>query len=92
MLDEPFAALDALTRLKMQHLVADLWKKHRCAVLLVTHDVDEALLLADRAVVLERGRIRVDVPITIPRPRRHSDPAFEELRSLLLNALGVHAA
>ncbi|GFE97493.1 ABC transporter ATP-binding protein [Gluconobacter sp. Gdi] len=92
MLDEPFAALDALTRLKMQHLVADLWKKHRCAVLLVTHDVDEALLLADRAVVLERGRIRVDVPITIPRPRRHSDPAFEGLRSLLLNALGVHAA
>ncbi|UMM08145.1 ABC transporter ATP-binding protein [Gluconobacter frateurii] len=92
MLDEPFAALDALTRLKMQQLVADLWKKHGCAVLLVTHDVDEALLLADRAVVLERGRIRVDVPITIPRPRRHSDPGFEGLRSLLLDALGVHAA
>mgnify|MGYP004706650411 FL=1 len=92
MLDEPFAALDALTRLKMQQLVADLWKKHGCAVLLVTHDVDEALLLADRAVVLERGRIRVDVPITLPRPRRHSDPGFEGLRSLLLDALGVHAA
>ncbi|GBQ80406.1 aliphatic sulfonate ABC transporter ATP-binding protein [Acetobacter malorum DSM 14337] len=92
MLDEPFAALDALTRLKMQKLVADLWKKHGCAVLLVTHDVDEALLLADRAVVLERGRIRVDVPITIPRPRRHADPGFEGLRSLLLDALGVHTA
>lgn len=92
MLDEPFAALDALTRLKMQQLVADLWKKHGCAVLLVTHDVDEALLLADRAVVLERGRIRVDVPITVPRPRRHSDPGFGALRSLLLDALGVHAA
>lgn len=92
MLDEPFAALDALTRLKMQQLVADLWRKHRCAVLLVTHDVDEALLLADRAVVLERGKIRVDVPIPLPRPRRHSDPDFETLRTLLLDALGVHAS
>ncbi|AQS92080.1 sulfonate ABC transporter ATP-binding protein [Gluconobacter albidus] len=92
MLDEPFAALDALTRLKMQQLVADLWEKHRCAVLLVTHDVDEALLLADRAVVLERGRIRVDVSIPLPRPRRHADPAFEALRTLLLDALGVHAS
>ncbi|MFT8808990.1 ABC transporter ATP-binding protein [Gluconobacter sp.] len=92
MLDEPFAALDALTRLKMQQLVADLWRKHRCAVLLVTHDVDEALLLADRAVVLERGKIRVDVPIPLPRPRRHSDPEFETLRTLLLDALGVHAS
>jgi sulfonate transport system ATP-binding protein len=90
MLDEPFAALDALTRIKMQGLVARLWERHRCAVLLVTHDVDEALLLADRAVVLERGRIRTDVPVPLPRPRRHADPEFERLRSLLLDALGVH--
>ncbi|WP_212377722.1 ABC transporter ATP-binding protein [Acetobacter persici] len=92
MLDEPFAALDALTRLKMQEMVAALWKKHGCSVLLVTHDVDEALILADRAVVLERGRIRVDIPVTLPRPRRHSDPGFEPLRERLLEALGVHAA
>ncbi|MBB2200835.1 ABC transporter ATP-binding protein [Gluconacetobacter tumulisoli] len=90
MLDEPFAALDALTRLKMQRLVSDLWIRHRCAVLLVTHDVDEALLLADRAVVLERGRIRTDVPIPMDRPRRHADPRFEHLRGILLESLGVH--
>ncbi|MBS1019325.1 ABC transporter ATP-binding protein [Gluconobacter cerinus] len=92
MLDEPFAALDALTRLKMQQLVADLWKKHGCAVLLVTHDVDEALLLADRAVVLDQGQIRVDLPIPLSRPRKHSDRGFEALRTTLLNALGVHDA
>jgi len=89
MLDEPFAALDALTRLRMQGLVARLWQRHGCAVLLVTHDVDEALMLADRAVVLERGRIRTDVSVAIERPRRHADPAFEHLRSVLLDALGV---
>ncbi|GBQ63521.1 aliphatic sulfonate ABC transporter ATP-binding protein [Ameyamaea chiangmaiensis NBRC 103196] len=92
LLDEPFAALDALTRLKMQQLVSDLWVRHRCAVLLVTHDVDEALLLADRAVVLERGRIRTDLPITLDRPRRHADPTFERLRATLLESLGVHDA
>ncbi|MEN3175830.1 ABC transporter ATP-binding protein [Gluconobacter sp. OJA] len=92
MLDEPFAALDALTRLKMQQLVADLWKKHGCTVLLVTHDVDEALLLADRAVVLEQGQIRVDLPIPLSRPRKHSDGDVEALRTTLLNALGVHDA
>ncbi|GBR02840.1 ABC transporter ATP-binding protein [Acetobacter oeni] len=90
MLDEPFAALDALTRLRMQQLVAGLWTRHRCAVLLVTHDVDEALLLADRAVVLESGRIRTDLPIPLDRPRRHDDPRFGHLRSILLDALGVH--
>ncbi|WP_183478732.1 ABC transporter ATP-binding protein [Komagataeibacter kakiaceti] len=90
MLDEPFAALDALTRLKMQRLVAALWRRHRCAVLLVTHDVDEAILLADRAVVLEAGRIRTDLPIPLERPRRHTDPGFERFRQTLLDALGVH--
>lgn len=90
MLDEPFAALDALTRLKMQHLVSELWIHHQCSVLLVTHDVDEALLLADRAVVLDRGRIHMDLPIPMERPRRHADPQFERLRSTLLGALGVH--
>ncbi|NHN89561.1 ABC transporter ATP-binding protein [Acetobacter conturbans] len=90
MLDEPFAALDALTRLRMQTLVSDLWQRHRSAVLLVTHDVDEALLLADRAVVLEEGRISLDLPISLPRPRRHADPQFERLRGTLLRALGVH--
>jgi sulfonate transport system ATP-binding protein len=89
LLDEPFAALDALTRLKMQALVSDLWNAHRPAVLLVTHDVDEALLLADRVLVLERGQIGLDINIPLPRPHRHSAPGFEALRTRLLDALGV---
>lgn len=90
MLDEPFAALDALARLKMQRLVARLWARHACAVLLVTHDVDEALLLADRAIVLHHGRIRTDLAIPLDRPRHHADPGFIHLRGVLLDALGVH--
>src|SRR6202042_544647 len=57
LLDEPFSALDALTRLTMHDLVTSLWQRHRPAVLLVTHDVDEALTLADRVLVLRAGRI-----------------------------------
>lgn len=91
LLDEPFAALDALTRIKMQGLVAELWKAHRPAVLLVTHDVDEALLLADRVLVLEQGKIAQDIEVTLPRPRRH-DQSFDALRAQLLEALGVHEA
>ncbi|MBB3173754.1 sulfonate transport system ATP-binding protein [Endobacter medicaginis] len=90
MLDEPFAALDALTRMRMQGLVEDLWARHGCAVLLVTHDVDEALTLADRAVVLERGRIGTDLRVDLPRPRRHASPEREDLRRRLLAALHVH--
>jgi sulfonate transport system ATP-binding protein len=86
LLDEPFAALDALTRLRMQALVSELWRAHRPAVLLVTHDVDEALLLADRALVLEEGRITVDVPVALPRPRRATHPGFAALRHTLLAA------
>lgn len=89
LLDEPFAALDALTRLKMQALVGELWKTHRPAVLLVTHDVDEALLLADRVLVLEQGQIGLDVEVHLPRPRRHGTREFEALRTHLLEALGV---
>ncbi len=89
MLDEPFASLDALTRLRMQAMVGELWQLHRCAVLLVTHDVDEALLLADRALVLEQGRIRTRIDIDLPRPRSHGDPAFNRLRTALLSALGI---
>ena len=90
LLDEPFAALDALTRLRMQDLVSQLWAAHRPAVLLVTHDVDEAVLLADRVLVLEKGRIAVDERVDLPRPRRAEAPGFVQLRGRLLNALGVH--
>lgn len=89
LLDEPFAALDALTRIRMQRLVAHLWRTHGPAVLLVTHDVDEALLLADRVVVLDHGRIASDLEVDIPAPRRPSSPAFASLRTTLLAQLGV---
>jgi sulfonate transport system ATP-binding protein len=89
LLDEPFAALDALTRLRMHDLVAALWQLHHPAVLLVTHDVDEAVLLADRTVVLKDGVIILDKPVDIARPRSRTDPRFGELRTDLLAALGV---
>jgi sulfonate transport system ATP-binding protein len=90
LLDEPFASLDALTRMRMQNLVGALWQAHRPAVLLVTHDVDEALLLADRVMVLKDGAIAIDTRITLDRPRHHADPAFNRLRTELLASLGVH--
>lgn len=89
LLDEPFAALDALTRLRMQELVTALWRAHQPAVLLVTHDVDEALSLADRVLMLEHGKIALDVPVELPRPRRHDAASFITLRERLLTALGV---
>jgi sulfonate transport system ATP-binding protein len=91
LLDEPFAALDALTRLRMHALVAELWRSHAPTTLIVTHDVDEALLLADRALVLEHGRIAADQRIDMERPRRHGHPRFAQLRQRLLTALGVAA-
>ncbi|MFE5211959.1 ABC transporter ATP-binding protein [Streptomyces sp. NPDC056600] len=89
LLDEPFAALDALTRLRMQDLVGELCRTHRPAVLLVTHDVDEAVRLADRVCVLRDGRLVTDEPVTVARPREPSDPAFATLRRRLLRDLGV---
>ena len=89
LLDEPFAALDALTRLRMQDLVLRLQAQHRCAVLLVTHDVDEALRLADRVLLLRHGRVGLDLPVDAARPRRQDDPVLAGLRRTLLAELGV---
>lgn len=89
LLDEPFAALDALTRIKMHQLVAALRERHPSAALLVTHDVDEALLLADRVVVLSDGAVSVDLSVPLTRPRLRTQPEFGELRRRLLSALGV---
>lgn len=89
LLDEPFAALDALTRIKMQGLVMDLWRAHHPSILFVTHDVEEAILLADRVLVLDRGRISLDVTLDLPRPRRLSDTRFDRYRRTFLSALGV---
>lgn len=89
LLDEPFGALDALTRLKMYRLLHDLWSRRHMAVLHVTHDVDEAILLADRVVVLSGGRVSLDRRVTLPFPRSRGDDGFDELRRALLAELGV---
>ncbi|WP_067484594.1 ABC transporter ATP-binding protein [Actinomadura hibisca] len=89
LLDEPFSALDALTRITMHRLVLDLWDRHGPGVLLVTHDVDEALLLADRVLVLDGGRIAHQSRVATPRPRHRDHPDLTALRATLLERLGV---
>ncbi|MCV7068537.1 ABC transporter ATP-binding protein [Mycolicibacterium houstonense] len=89
LLDEPFGALDALTRLKMYGLLHNLWSRRHMAVLHVTHDVDEAILLADRVVVLSDGRVSLDRRVELPFPRTRSADGFDDLRRALLSALGV---
>jgi len=86
LLDEPFSALDALTRLRMHQLVLDLWQAHRPAVLMVTHDVDEAIALADRVLVLDHGRIVTQERIATPRGARGD--LTHSLRLRLLSVLG----
>ena len=87
--DEPFGALDALTRLRMHVLLRELWGRHRPTVLLVTHDVDEAVVLADRVLVLDQGRLGLDVEVELDHPRSARDPRLADHRHLLLDALGV---
>ena len=89
LLDEPFSSLDALTRITMHQLVLDLWERHRPAILLVTHDVDEALALADRVLVLDEGRISHQSQIDAPRPRDRTATELTRLRTRLLAELGV---
>lgn len=89
LLDEPFAALDALTRRQMQHPIGELIGRLRPATLIVTHDVDEALLLADRVILLREGSFAFETTIELPRPRRIDDPGFSDLRRTLLAELGV---
>jgi sulfonate transport system ATP-binding protein len=89
LLDEPFGALDALTRAKAQRLVGELWARHHCGVLLVTHDVEEAVLLADRVLVMRDGGIAHEAVVDLPRPRDLGSPGFVALRTALLGRLGV---
>jgi sulfonate transport system ATP-binding protein len=89
LLDEPFGALDALTRIKMHGLLLDLYRRHTPAVLLVTHDVDEAIALADRVIVLTDGVISLDVEVAVPKPRARDSHEFATLRRRLLTELGV---
>lgn len=89
LLDEPFGALDALTRLEMQRLVIELWQRHRPSVVMVTHDVGEAVRLADRVLLLEDGRWVEEVRIELPRPRPLDDPTLTRLERDLTRRLGV---
>ncbi|MBB3612763.1 ABC transporter ATP-binding protein [Rhizobium sp. BK602] len=89
LLDEPFAALDALTRLRMHGLVFDLWRKHRPSVLLVTHDIGEAIALADRILVLDEGRFTREIRVLLDHPRRRSAPEASRIEAELLSELGV---
>ncbi|BDY32052.1 Aliphatic sulfonates import ATP-binding protein SsuB [Mycolicibacterium mageritense] len=89
LLDEPFGALDALTRIKMHGLLLDLYRRHVPAVLLVTHDVDEAIALADRVIVLTDGVISLDVEVALAKPRARDGHEFVALRRRLLAELGV---
>ncbi|RAI60634.1 ABC transporter ATP-binding protein [Roseicella frigidaeris] len=94
MLDEPLGKLDSLTRLAMQRELVALWERERFTALLVTHDVEEALLLADRVLVLSDrpARIRADIRVERPRPRRRDDPGLVALREEILALLGLAEA
>jgi sulfonate transport system ATP-binding protein len=89
LLDEPFAALDAITRLRMHNLVRQLRRQHHAAMLLVTHDVDEAIALADRIVVMGQGQIAASYPVTLSAAEREVSVAREDLRAALLADLGL---
>jgi sulfonate transport system ATP-binding protein len=88
-LDEPLGALDALTRISMQQLLNRVWREQGFTAVLVTHDVNEAVHLADRVVVLDEGRIALDLSIAKSHPRRHDDPKLAELAGKLLAAILV---
>lgn len=87
LLDEPLGALDALTRIEMQHLIEKVWQENRFTALLVTHDAEEAIALADRVIVIEEGKAAMDMPVTLPRPRQRDSAAFAQAAGKLLNQL-----
>ena len=84
LLDEPLGALDALTRIEMHQLIENLWARRGFTALLVTHDVSEAIALADRVVLIEDGAIALDLKVDLPRPRERGSAAFAALEDLLL--------
>ena len=86
-LDEPLGALDALTRIEMQALIERVWIEQGFTAVLVTHDVAEALALADRVVLIENGRIGLDVSVDLPRPRRRGSAEIGRLEATILDRL-----
>jgi sulfonate transport system ATP-binding protein len=84
LLDEPLGALDALTRIEMQGLIESLWRRLGFTALLVTHDVSEAVALADRIVLIEDGRIAMDTRVALARPRERGAAGFAQLEAAVL--------
>ena len=91
LLDEPFSALDPFTKMKLQDHLLEIWSYDKPTLLLVTHDIEEALVLSDRVVVLRGhpGRIHQTLTVDLPRPRRRTDPDFQLWKQRLLDALDV---
>jgi sulfonate transport system ATP-binding protein len=85
--DEPLGALDALTRIEMQALIEQVWQDKGFTAVVVTHDVTEAVALADRILVLDQGRVAMDVEVGLPRPRRHGDPNAALIEGRILDRL-----
>jgi sulfonate transport system ATP-binding protein len=90
LLDEPLGALDALTRLEMHRLIERLWRRHGFTALLVTHDVTEAVALADRVLLIDRGGIALDATVALPRPRSRTAAGFAELEERVLRHIVGH--
>src|SRR3546814_673372 len=90
LMDEPFGALDAQTRGMMQELLLKVWEEHRVTVMFVTHDVDEAIFLSDRVIVLSSrpGRVKTDLAIDLPRPRSYEIATTPEFAALKRRVLG----
>jgi sulfonate transport system ATP-binding protein len=86
-LDEPLGALDALTRIEMQDLIEQVWQDQGFTAIVVTHDVTEAVALADRILLIEEGRIALDLPVDLPRPRRRADPRAAAIEGRVLDRL-----
>ena len=94
LMDEPFGALDALTREQLQRELLQIWARTRVTIVFVTHSVEEAALLADRVLVMSAGpgRIESDIRIDLPRPRDVSSPEFNAVRRELAQRLTSHMA
>jgi len=87
LLDEPFGALDALTRIEAQRLVEQLWLEHRFTALLVTHDVSEAVLLADRVLLIDQGRIAEQFEVNVPRAERRGSAELAKIAASVLDRI-----
>lgn len=87
LLDEPLGALDALTRLEMHELIEKLWRDRQFTAVLVTHDVEEAVALANRVILIDEGQIVLDLPIRLPYPRQRDNPLFSKLVYQVLNKI-----